>query len=101
MSTLIALSKAFQQRTKQEQKEVGNEDQLKPNLITFSGLFVSMWPVTEKLWSFTMVALFITDNEPKTIRQISRLNNQKFTCLCCTLENLHRLSQGPDPLIAW
>ena len=42
MSTLIALSKAFQQRTKQEQKEVGNEDQLKPNLITFSGLFVSM-----------------------------------------------------------
>ena len=66
MSTLIALSKAFKQRTKQEQKEVGNEDQLKPNLITFSGLFVSMWPVTEKLWSFTMVALFNTDNEPKT-----------------------------------
>ena len=42
MSTLMALSKAFQQRAKQEQKEVGNEDYLKPNLITFSGLFASM-----------------------------------------------------------
>ena len=42
MSTLVALSKAFQQKAKQEQKEVGNEDQLKPNLITFSGLFVCM-----------------------------------------------------------
>ena len=66
MSTLVALSKAFQQKAKQEQKEVGNEDQLKPNLITFSGLFVCMWPVIEKMWSFTMVALFNTDNEPKT-----------------------------------
>ena len=40
MPTLVALSKPFQQKTKQQQKEVRNEDQLKPNLITFSGLLM-------------------------------------------------------------
>ena len=35
-----------------------------------------------------------------SLGQIACLRNQRFTCLCCTLENLHRLSQGPNPLIA-
>ena len=29
-------------------------------------LFVCMWPVTEMVWSATLVALFNTDSEPKT-----------------------------------
>ena len=56
-----------------------------------------MWPVTEMVWSVTLVALFNTDSEPKTN---STSNTPRFTCLCCTLENLHWLSQGPNPLIA-
>ena len=56
-----------------------------------------MWPVTEMVWSVTLVALFNTD---KSLRQIARLSTPRFTCLCCTLENLRLLSQGPNPLIA-
>ena len=43
MSTLVALIQAIltkKQKTKQHQKEFRNDDQLKPNLTTFSGLFV-------------------------------------------------------------
>ena len=66
LSMLVALIQAILTKTKQNQKEARNDDQLKPNLITFSGLFVCMWPVTEKVYSVTLVALVITDNEPKT-----------------------------------
>ena len=97
MPTPVALSKPFQQKTKQQQKEIRNEDQLKPNLITFSGLLMCVWPVTDNVWSVTLVALVNTDNEP---RKIARLNNQRFTCLCCALEILRWLSRGPNPLIA-
>ena len=42
MSTLLALIQAIltEKKTKQRQKEVRNDDQLKPNLITFPSLFV-------------------------------------------------------------
>ena len=67
MSTLVALIQAKptkkKQKTKQHQKEVRNDDQLKPNLTTFSGLFV--WSVTEKAWSVTLVALVVSVSEPK------------------------------------
>ena len=65
ISTLLALSKPFQQKTKQQHKEVQNDDQLKPSLVTFQAYF-GVWPVTEKVWSVTLVALFNTDKEPKT-----------------------------------
>ena len=35
-----------------------------------------------------------------SLRQIARLSNQRFACLCRTLENLNWLSQGPNLLIA-
>ena len=66
LSMLVALIQAILTKTKQNQKEARNDDQLKPNLITFLGLFVCMWPVTEKVYSVTLVALVITDNEPET-----------------------------------
>ena len=34
------------------------------------------------------------------LRQIARLSNQRFACLCCTLENLNWLSQRLNLLIA-
>ena len=42
MSTLVALTPAILKKGKKHQKEVPNDDQLKPNLTTFSGLFVWM-----------------------------------------------------------
>ena len=48
MSTLVAHIQAIPTK-KQYQKEVRNDNQLKPNLIIFSGLFESMWPVTESM----------------------------------------------------
>ena len=48
LSMLVALIQAILTKTKQNQKEARNDDQLKPNLITFLGLFVCMQPVTEK-----------------------------------------------------
>ena len=65
LSMLVALIQAILTKTKQNQKEARNDDQLKPNLITFLGLFVCMWPVTEKVYSVPRVALVMTDNEPK------------------------------------
>ena len=35
-----------------------------------------------------------------SLRQIARLSNQRFTFLCCTLENLNWLSQSLNLLIA-
>ena len=35
-----------------------------------------------------------------SLRLIARLSTPRFTCLCCTLENVHWLSQGLNPLIA-
>ena len=49
LSMLVALIQAILTKTKQNQKEARNDDQLKPNLITFSGLFACMQPVTEKV----------------------------------------------------
>ena len=40
---LVALIQAILTKTKQNQKEARNDDQLKPNLITFLGLFVCMF----------------------------------------------------------
>ena len=46
---LVALIQAILTKTKQIQKEARNDDQLKPNLITFLDLFAFMQPVTEKV----------------------------------------------------
>ena len=35
-----------------------------------------------------------------SLRQIARLSNQRFACLCRTLENINWLSQRPNLLIA-
>ena len=36
-----------------------------------------------------------------SLRQIARLSNQRFACLCCTLEDLNWLSQRLNLLIAF
>ena len=94
MSTLKALSKPFLQKAKQHQKEVQKDDQLKPNLINFAGLFVC----TCLLFKFSSCNQFKvtwdseknSDDKRNPIKDVP-LNGPVF---CVT-----QLSQGCDRLV--